>query len=107
MLTAQCRGTQQAESTTPWWVRCSSSYGSVLALVDSRSRRILGYSAEEYRRIIDATLVLFGVTAFLSVVLELDLAWGTPRDRAAARPYRAAGQPADMARCSGAQTRQG
>lgn len=76
MLTAQCRGTQQAESTTPWWVRCSSSYGSLLALVDSRSRRILGYSAEEYRRIIDATLVLFGVTAFLSVVLELDLAGG-------------------------------
>jgi FlaA1/EpsC-like NDP-sugar epimerase len=49
---------------------------SLLALVDSRSRRILGHSAEEYRRIIDATLVLFGVIAFLSVVLELDLAGG-------------------------------
>jgi FlaA1/EpsC-like NDP-sugar epimerase len=49
---------------------------SLLALVDSRSRRILGYSAEEYRRIIDATLVLLGVIAFLSVVLELDLAGG-------------------------------
>jgi FlaA1/EpsC-like NDP-sugar epimerase len=49
---------------------------SLLALVDSRSRRIRGYRAEEYRRIIDATLVLFGVIAFPSVVLELDLAGG-------------------------------
>jgi exopolysaccharide biosynthesis polyprenyl glycosylphosphotransferase len=49
---------------------------ALLALVDSRSRRILGHSAEEYRRIIEATLAYFGVIAFLSVVLELDLARG-------------------------------
>jgi exopolysaccharide biosynthesis polyprenyl glycosylphosphotransferase len=48
----------------------------LLVLVDSRSRRILGHSAEEYRRIIEATMVFFGVIAFLAVVLELDLARG-------------------------------
>lgn len=49
---------------------------TLLALVDSRSRRIIGRGSEEYRRVITATFLLFGVIAFLSLALRVDPARG-------------------------------
>ena len=48
----------------------------LLALVDSRARGILGQGAEEYRRILSATFLLFGLIAILSLLLRMDIARG-------------------------------
>jgi exopolysaccharide biosynthesis polyprenyl glycosylphosphotransferase len=47
-----------------------------LAIFRTRSPRVLGTGAEEYRRIITATFRLFGTVAILALVLRLDLARG-------------------------------
>lgn len=48
----------------------------LLAILDSRSRRILGQGTEEYRRVVSSALVLFSVIAFLSLALNIDPANG-------------------------------
>lgn len=49
---------------------------ALLALVDSRAGRILGHGAEEYRRTLSATFLLFGLIAILSLLLRIDIARG-------------------------------
>ena len=48
----------------------------LLALVDSRASGILGHGAEEYRRIVSATFLLFGLIAIVSLLLRMDIARG-------------------------------
>ncbi|WP_235887139.1 sugar transferase [Mycolicibacterium arabiense] len=49
---------------------------TLLAVVGSRSRRILGHGTEEYRRVVSSALVLFSLVAFLSLVFNIDPANG-------------------------------
>jgi exopolysaccharide biosynthesis polyprenyl glycosylphosphotransferase len=51
-----------------WWL--------MLGLWGSRESRVLGYGAEEYKRVISATLWLFGGIAIFSYVFRLDTARG-------------------------------
>ena len=47
-----------------------------LSLLNTRSPRVIGGGAEEYRRIVIATMRLFGVIAIVSVVVHIDIARG-------------------------------
>jgi exopolysaccharide biosynthesis polyprenyl glycosylphosphotransferase len=48
----------------------------VLSLIDSRSHRVIGTGMAEYRRVIDASLRLFGLIAILAFLLRIDVARG-------------------------------
>ncbi len=47
---------------------------SFLAIFRTRSTRVIGNGAEEYRRIVSATFRLFGVIAILSLLFKIDIA---------------------------------
>lgn len=49
---------------------------AALSINHSRSERIIGSGAEEYRRVWSATLAVFGGVAIVSMLLKLDLARG-------------------------------
>ncbi len=51
-----------------WWV--------MLLLIGSREPTVLGHGAEEYKRVIQASLWLFGLVAIVSYALRLDTARG-------------------------------
>ncbi|MFJ4209301.1 sugar transferase [Paenarthrobacter sp. NPDC089675] len=51
-----------------WWV--------CLGVLGTREPRILGFGAEEYRRVTTSSLWLFGATAIVSYVFQLDTARG-------------------------------
>ena len=51
-----------------WWI--------VLGLSGSRENLVLGYGSEEYKRVINSTLSLFGSIAIFSYVFQLDTARG-------------------------------
>lgn len=57
-----------ASLATGWWV--------ILHLVGSREPTILGYGTEEYKRVIHASLWLFGLVAIFSYVTQFDTARG-------------------------------
>lgn len=48
----------------------------VLALNDTRSERVVGVGAEEYRRIFDSSFMLFGVIAIVAFALNISIARG-------------------------------
>ncbi|MBD7958577.1 sugar transferase [Microbacterium sp. Sa4CUA7] len=48
----------------------------VLRLIDSRSHRIVGNGTAEYRRVLDASLRLFGFIAILAFLFRVDVARG-------------------------------
>jgi exopolysaccharide biosynthesis polyprenyl glycosylphosphotransferase len=47
-----------------------------LSLIDSRSHRVVGTGASEYRRVADASFRLFGFVAIFSFLLRIDVARG-------------------------------
>ncbi|BBZ75201.1 polyprenyl glycosylphosphotransferase [Mycolicibacterium anyangense] len=49
---------------------------AALTIYRSRSARIIGEGAEEYRLVLSATLALFGAIAIVSMLLKLDIARG-------------------------------
>jgi exopolysaccharide biosynthesis polyprenyl glycosylphosphotransferase len=51
-----------------WW--------AVLSLRGSREPTVLGHGAEEYKRVVSASLILFGIVAIISYALQLDTARG-------------------------------
>lgn len=51
-----------------WW--------AMLSLLGSREPRILGYGSEEYKRVLQASLWLFGIVAMVSYALRFDTARG-------------------------------
>ncbi|MEC5200162.1 exopolysaccharide biosynthesis polyprenyl glycosylphosphotransferase [Arthrobacter sp. PL16] len=51
-----------------WW--------AVLSLRGSREPTVLGHGAEEYKRVVSASLILFGIVAIVSYALQLDTARG-------------------------------
>jgi exopolysaccharide biosynthesis polyprenyl glycosylphosphotransferase len=51
-----------------WW--------SMLSLRGSREAPVLGHGPEEYKRVVSASLVLFGLVAIVSYALQLDTARG-------------------------------
>lgn len=51
-----------------WW--------AMLSLRGSREPTVLGHGTEEYKRVISASLILFGVVAIVSYALQLDTARG-------------------------------
>ncbi|MHA7272361.1 sugar transferase [Arthrobacter sp. TMT4-20] len=53
---------------TSWWF--------ILTLRGSREPTVLGHGAEEYKRVVSASLILFGVVAIVSYTLQLDTARG-------------------------------
>jgi len=48
----------------------------VMAIYRTRSPRVIGDGAEEYRRVVSATLFVFGSVAILSMLLKLEVARG-------------------------------
>lgn len=48
----------------------------VLSLIDSRSERVIGNGNTEYKRIIDASVRLFGIIAIVAFLLRVDVARG-------------------------------
>ncbi|MBF6239397.1 sugar transferase [Nocardia otitidiscaviarum] len=52
------------------------AWHAALGLSGARSPRVIGSGTEEYRRLISATLRLFGVIAIVSLVLRVDIARG-------------------------------
>ncbi|MCE5291991.1 MAG: sugar transferase [Nocardiaceae bacterium] len=61
-----------------WWVSVTLAVAwmAALSVFSTRSPRVLGGGIEEYRRIISATLYLFGFIAILSLGLQVALARG-------------------------------
>lgn len=51
-----------------WW--------AVLSLRGSREPTVLGHGSEEYKRVLSASLILFGIVAIVSYALQLDTARG-------------------------------
>jgi hypothetical protein len=51
-----------------WWI--------MLLLIGSREPTVLGHGTEEYKRVIRASLWLFGIVAIISYALRLDTARG-------------------------------
>ncbi|WP_225437466.1 sugar transferase [Arthrobacter sedimenti] len=51
-----------------WWV--------MLSLRGSREATVLGHGTEEYKRVVSASLILFGLVAIVSYALQLDTARG-------------------------------
>lgn len=49
---------------------------TTLAVYDTRSPRVVGYDAAEYRAIIDGALRLFGITAIISFLLQANISRG-------------------------------
>ncbi|PJK22908.1 UDP-phosphate galactose phosphotransferase [Mycobacterium goodii] len=49
---------------------------ALLAGVDCRSTKIIGQGPEEYRRIVSATFLLFGLISILSMLFRMDIARG-------------------------------
>jgi exopolysaccharide biosynthesis polyprenyl glycosylphosphotransferase len=47
-----------------------------LSLIDSRGERVIGTGTTEYRRIVDASIRLFGIIAIFAFLLRVDLARG-------------------------------
>ncbi|OFJ51905.1 sugar transferase [Mycolicibacterium grossiae] len=54
----------------------AAAWLALLAILDSRSRRILGQGTEEYRRVVSSALVLFSSIAFVSLAFNIDPANG-------------------------------
>ena len=61
-----------------FWVSAliSVCWMSVLAINNSRSHRIIGAGAEEYRRVWLCTMSVFGGVAIISMLLKLEIARG-------------------------------
>ncbi|MBG6184964.1 exopolysaccharide biosynthesis polyprenyl glycosylphosphotransferase [Arthrobacter sp. CAN_A214] len=51
-----------------WW--------AILSLRGSRETTVLGHGTEEYKRVVSASLILFGLVAIVSYALQLDTARG-------------------------------
>jgi exopolysaccharide biosynthesis polyprenyl glycosylphosphotransferase len=49
---------------------------TVLALNDTRSHRVIGNGSQEYKRIFDASFVLFGAIAIVAFLFQIDVARG-------------------------------
>ncbi len=49
---------------------------AALSLTDSRTARVLGVDATEYRRVADASLRIFGLIAIIALLVKIDLARG-------------------------------
>jgi exopolysaccharide biosynthesis polyprenyl glycosylphosphotransferase len=49
---------------------------AMLAIAQTRSRRVIGSGVEEYRRVVSATFWTFGAVAIVTVVLKLEVARG-------------------------------
>ncbi|WP_246535191.1 sugar transferase [Rathayibacter toxicus] len=60
------------------WVSCGLVIGWLLALqiFDTRDRRVVGTGYVEYRRIVDASIWLFGIVAIIAYLLQILLARG-------------------------------
>ncbi|WP_258061991.1 sugar transferase [Rathayibacter tritici] len=60
------------------WVSVALSVGWLLALqvFDTRDRRIVGTGYVEYRRVVDASIWLFGIVAIIAYLLQILLARG-------------------------------
>lgn len=79
-------------------------WAGFLIVFRTRDLRILGAGAEEYRRIGDASLRLFGLVAIVAFTLRLDVArvtWPSP-SRSASSGWSAAGGCGGSGWCAGA-----
>jgi exopolysaccharide biosynthesis polyprenyl glycosylphosphotransferase len=52
------------------------SWSAILAMFGTRDSRIIGTGNNEYKRLVDATIRLFGIVAIIAFLLQLDLARG-------------------------------
>jgi exopolysaccharide biosynthesis polyprenyl glycosylphosphotransferase len=52
------------------------SWSAILAMFGTRDSRVIGTGNNEYKRLVDATVRLFGVVAIIAFLLQLDLARG-------------------------------
>ncbi|MCD7050731.1 sugar transferase [Rhodococcus sp. BH2-1] len=57
-------------------VALALSWLSMLTIHRTRSARVIGNGAEEYRRIVVATVQLFGIVAIISLLFQLEIARG-------------------------------
>lgn len=70
----QVEGAKAFASYTGVSIALAVLWVSFLAIFRTRSPRVIGNGAEEYRRIVSATFRLFGVIAILSLLFKVDLA---------------------------------
>ncbi|WP_442971335.1 sugar transferase [Rhodococcus sp. EPR-157] len=70
----QVEGAKALASYTGVSVGLAALWIAFLAIFRTRSPRVIGNGAEEYRRIVSATFRLFGVIAILSLLLKIDIA---------------------------------
>ncbi|WP_462052392.1 sugar transferase [Rhodococcus sp. RS1C4] len=70
----QSEGARAFASYTGVSVVLAAIWISFLAIFRTRSPRVIGNGAEEYRRIVSATFRLFGVIAILSLLFKIDIA---------------------------------
>jgi exopolysaccharide biosynthesis polyprenyl glycosylphosphotransferase len=52
------------------------SWSTILALFGTRDSRVIGTGNNEYKRLVDATVRLFGIVAIIAFLFQLDLARG-------------------------------
>ena len=70
----QNNGLQATLSYTGVSVVLAALWVAFLAIFRTRSTRVIGNGAEEYRRIVSATFKLFGVIAIMSLLFKVDIA---------------------------------
>lgn len=70
----QNNGLQATLSYTGVSVVLTALWVAFLAIFRTRSTRVIGNGAEEYRRIVSATFKLFGVIAIVSLLFKVDIA---------------------------------
>ncbi|WP_245884871.1 sugar transferase [Glaciihabitans tibetensis] len=52
------------------------SWSAILAMFGTRDSRVIGTGTNEYKRLVDATVRLFGIVAIIAFLFQLDLARG-------------------------------
>lgn len=67
-------GTKTFASYTGVSIALAAIWIAFLAIFRTRSPRVIGNGAEEYRRLVSATFRLFGVVAILSLLFKVDIA---------------------------------